>query len=204
MSDDQMKLHWAPRVPRHKIRRLYENDASGIVDEELLDEVAYGLYARCQSILTVTEASEGRVRCPRCEQLIVRRDLGDKQEVLQCPACSWQITWEQYFQSYQHKQLHGGGAVDAFRAFVEQFPQAQTSVAKMLLIDRLIHAVHWEMTQRPTRPAAVNLIEGTMQMVKRLLEELAYGEQSTPGAQETQADWRRKMAVSRDIWSRGE
>jgi hypothetical protein len=204
MSNDQMKLYWAPRVPQHSIRRLYGTDALGIVDEELLDEVAYGLYSRCQSILTVTQASEGTVQCPLCEHLIVRQHMADKQEVIHCPACSWQITWEQYFKSYQHQQLHGGGAVDAFRAYVEQFPYAQAPRARMLLIDRLIHAVHWELTQRPTRPAAVNLIEGNMGMVGRLLEDLAYGELSTPGTQETQAAWREKMAVSRKIWSKQE
>lgn len=201
MSHDQMNLHWAPRVPRHTIRRLYETDALGIVDEELLDEVAYGLYSRCQSILTVTQAAEGKVQCPVCERLLVRQDLTDKQEVIHCPECGWQITWEQYFKSYQHKQLHGGGAVDAFKAYVEQFPHAQTKSARMLLIDRLIHAVHWELTQRPSRPAAVNLIEGNMHTVSQLLERLAYGEQSTPGMQETQAAWRHKMEVRRNVWS---
>lgn len=32
---------WEPRVPQHKIRRLYENDAAGIIDEALIDDVAY-------------------------------------------------------------------------------------------------------------------------------------------------------------------
>lgn len=201
MSHDQMKLHWAPRVPRHTIRRLYETDALGVVDEELLDEVAYGLYSRCQSILTVTQAAEGKVQCPGCEHLIVRQNMADKQEVIRCPTCGWQITWDQYLKSYQHKQLHGGGAVDAFKAYVEQFPHAQTKRDKMLLIDRLIHAVHWELTQRPSRPAAVNLIEGNMHMVSQLLESLAYGEQSTPSMQETQAAWRHKMEMRRNIWS---
>jgi len=204
MEHNQMKLHWAPRVPQHSIRRLYATDALGIVDEELLDEVAYGLYSRCQSILTVTQAAEGKVQCPVCEYVIVRQNLADNQEVIRCPTCSWQIIWDQYFKSYQHKQLHGGGAVDAFRAYVEQFPQAQAPRARMLLIDRLIHAVHWELTQRPTRPAAVNLIEGNMHTVSRLLEDLAYGEQSTPGMQENQAVWLDKMAVSRKIWSKQE
>jgi len=30
--------HWAGRVPRHKIARLYDLDAKGIVDEDLIDE----------------------------------------------------------------------------------------------------------------------------------------------------------------------
>jgi hypothetical protein len=57
---------WAPRLPQRLVARLYETDARGILDEELIDEVGYGLLARVESILTATEASRGRVRCPRC------------------------------------------------------------------------------------------------------------------------------------------
>ena len=32
---------WAGRVPKWKIARLYENDATGVLDEELIDDVAY-------------------------------------------------------------------------------------------------------------------------------------------------------------------
>src|SRR5437899_297338 len=34
------KPRWAPRVRQHKLHRLYENDARGIVDDELIDQVA--------------------------------------------------------------------------------------------------------------------------------------------------------------------
>ena len=43
--------HWAPRVPRWKIARLYENDAGGLVDEALIRDVAYSLLERCRSIV---------------------------------------------------------------------------------------------------------------------------------------------------------
>jgi hypothetical protein len=82
---------WAPRVPRHEIARLYATDARGIVDEEMIDEVGYGLLARCEAILIATEAVHGRVRCPRCRQTFRRRRGPD--EVLQCPDCGWQHTW---------------------------------------------------------------------------------------------------------------
>jgi hypothetical protein len=39
-------VRWAPRVPRATIRRLYEGDACGLVDEELVDDVAFAFYAR--------------------------------------------------------------------------------------------------------------------------------------------------------------
>ena len=87
-------------------------------------------------------------------------------------------------------RLFGGGAVEAFRAYVEQFPRARTPQEKMLLIDRLIHAIHNELFGRPQRPAAVNLIDGDVRTVTALLESLAYGDASTPGTAETKAVWR--------------
>ena len=50
---------WARRVRKEKIARLYASDARGIVDAELIDEVGFGLLARCQSILDATAAAQG-------------------------------------------------------------------------------------------------------------------------------------------------
>ncbi|MBI5289694.1 MAG: hypothetical protein HY873_12045, partial [Chloroflexi bacterium] len=44
------EIQWARRVKPEVIRRLYTRDAKGIVDEELIDEVGYAMYARCHSI----------------------------------------------------------------------------------------------------------------------------------------------------------
>ena len=52
---------WAGRVPQHTIKRLYETDARGIYDEELIDEIGWGLHARCQSLLEAeAPPAEGR------------------------------------------------------------------------------------------------------------------------------------------------
>jgi len=51
MNADSTMIRESRRVPRHKIRRLYESDARGMLDEELLDDVGYGIYARCQDII---------------------------------------------------------------------------------------------------------------------------------------------------------
>ncbi|HEY3341750.1 MAG TPA: hypothetical protein VGK81_07020, partial [Anaerolineae bacterium] len=58
--------HWAPRVKQNLIRRLYETDARGIYDEELIDEVGYALLARCEAFIAAVEASRGKVTCPAC------------------------------------------------------------------------------------------------------------------------------------------
>ena len=60
------EIRWSPRLPKHKLRRLYEQDALGITDEELLEEVGWGLYMRCRDILAIQRA-EREVRCARCD-----------------------------------------------------------------------------------------------------------------------------------------
>jgi hypothetical protein len=50
-----MDLRWQPWVDPEKICRLHEADAPGILDEKPLDQVAFALFVRCQSVITVTE-----------------------------------------------------------------------------------------------------------------------------------------------------
>ncbi len=204
MTSPSRRPRWAAKVSPLEIRRLYECDAQGIVDSDLIDKVLYAFYARCQSILTVTEASRGRVACPECGQIITHR--WDKQALLVCPACHWTLSWGEYYKSYKRKQLHGGGAVDVFQAFVNDLPQARTPQQKMLLIDRIIHECHKGVirsVQTYTRPVAVNLIAGTMGQVIQLLEELAYGPGSVDGAQTRKRVWRKRVLSGvrgRDRW----
>lgn len=188
-------MRWAPRVPQDKVRRLYESDARGILDEELVDDVGYGLYLRCRSILRATEAGEGRVTCPRCGSVIVREEA-DKTTVIRCGQCGWQTTWGAYHKTYQGKQLHGGGAVEAFRNFLTQFDGAQTARGRLIAIDRLIHAWHWEQVQNPTRPAGANLIEGRLGDVVAFLDALSYGDTGTAGMGAKRADWYRNLEAS--------
>jgi hypothetical protein len=175
---------WAPRVPQRKIRQLYETDAQGIYDLDLIDEVGYGLLARCESFVTANRAREGDLPCPECGQTVRRK------ENLHCP-CGWTLPWADYFKTIQHKQLSGAEPVLVqFRDFVNAFPSARTPQEKMLLIDRLIHGFHWYYKMGgPTRPVAVNLIEGRLSDVVAFLDRLSYGEKSTPGMVETYAQW---------------
>ena len=60
---DRSEIEWSPRVSLAKIRELYVNEARGTVEDELIEEVGFGLLARCQSIMEYTAAcEEGRVR----------------------------------------------------------------------------------------------------------------------------------------------
>ena len=187
---------WAPRVPKRKIRQLYETDAQGIYDRDLIDEVGYGLLARCESFITANRAREGELPCPECGRSVPR------EETLQCP-CGWTLPWADYFKTIQHKQLSGAEPVlEQFQDFVDAFPSARTPQEKMLLIDRLLHGFHWYYkTGGPTRPVAVNLIQGRLSDVVAFLDRLSYGDKSTPGMRETYAQWDKNIEANRD-WYR--
>jgi hypothetical protein len=188
---------WAPRVSQREVRRLYETDAQGIYDKALIDDVGYGLLARCESFIEAVEATRGRARCPNCRSIVTHRC--DKGATLRCP-CGWSLTWGEYFKTIQHKQLSGAEPVlEQFQAFVTSFPKAETPQAKMILIDRLIHGFHWYLkTNKPTRPVAVNLIEGRLRDVVVFLDQLTYGEKSTPGLDRTYVVWDEKIEMNRD------
>jgi hypothetical protein len=193
-------LQWAQRVSPAKIRQIYNLDAQGIMDEELIDDVAYAFYARCESILTVTEASKGRIKCPECGYVIFHNGV-DKEQAIKCQDCSWEITWGEYFNSYHQKQLHGGGAVDVFKNFIVKLPLAKTPQEKMILIDSIIHECHKGLKEGEyTRPVAVNLIAGRMTETIKLLDDLAYGSGSIPSSGEVYEKWRQRMDDAIKRW----
>ena len=120
-SDPPLLPEWAPRVRQSLIRRLYETDTLGIYDDELLDEVGWALLARCETFITAVEAFHGRAKCPACGQIVLHNS--GKDEVLHCAACGWEVAWQVYFKTFQHKQLSGAEPVLAlFQEFLAQFP----------------------------------------------------------------------------------
>jgi hypothetical protein len=187
------EIRWARRVRPETIRRLYTLDAKGIVDDELIDEVGYALYARCLSIQVVMRAHFGRATCPRCRNEV--RHTGRKDEALAC-ACGWSATWAAYHATYKGKQLVGGNAYPLVKAVINRWPLARTARDKMLEIDGLIHACHEDAKQRWARPAACNLIEGNMTEMIAFLDELAYGAGSTPGLEEQRTRWAAKPQLA--------
>lgn len=188
MTDLKKLPTWAPRIQPSKIRRLYDLDAQGIYDDELLDDVGYSLRARCQSFLEANAAGSGQAVCPSCGGSVSHRSK--KEELMHCIACGWELTWGEYFSTIQHKQLSGAAPVlELFEDFVLKFPAARKPQEKMLLIDQLLHGFHWDLKQNPTRPVAVNLIEGRLCEVVAFLDTLSYGEASTPGVAEKREEW---------------
>jgi len=200
VTDGAKEITWAPRVPKRKIRRLYESEAKGLPDEALLDDVGISLFLRCESILTVGEAQAGNVRCPRCSgggrSTIIQRDSHAQDEVLRCPECSWSTTWGSYLKTYQGKQLSEGRIGKYLLAYMQAYRRARSAKDKMLAIDRVIHEFHHNLVKGerlPTRAACVNLIEGKLTDVVTFLNELTYGDATAPGVKETRANWTKTL-----------
>lgn len=201
MTTEGTHIQWARKVRRHKIRQLYENDAKGIVDEDLIDDVGYALYARCEAVWLVTER-----RCPRCKEKCQRSD--DEQPILTCPGCGWSTPWKTYKRSYKGKRIHGGRAYEFFLAYMDEFSRAKSPREKMLAIDKVIHALHESLTKVWTLPASLNLIEGKIEEVIELLDSLAYGDTSEAVMLSRKEQWRKRIAegerATREFYARKE
>jgi len=192
------KPTWAAKLSRQLIKRLYEQDACGIYDEELVDEVGIGLYARCDSMLLVTSANLGHPLCIECRTEIPHSY--QKEFVSTCPACGWSITMGEYGASYKGQTLHGYGALPELKQYVEQYPRLKTYAEKMRLIDFLIHTFHGNLAAEPSRPTATNVIEGGPGEVAQLIFTLAYGQNGTVTKQVLD-EWLAKFnrSISRNI-----
>ena len=205
---DRSEIEWAPRVSLRKIRELYRKEAGGILEDELLEEVGFGLYARCQSILEFSEAKEGRVRCKRCQRAgrdswITRHDIRGN-ELLCCPACGWEVRWRVYLAESKKVdgQLDAGNARAAFLRYAACYPLCATREEKILAIDRLIHEFHWILIEddkeaKAWKPAGVNLLRGSTTQVIEMLNELTYGEHTPDELFERRDWWRKQHPIAR-------
>ena len=183
-------LTWAPKVNPGKIRRLYMTYASrGIIDEEQINDVGYALHARCHSIWCVTER-----RCPECTTALDTVKV-DMYSCLACSNCGWAIRKRRFTSSYKRKRLVGGSAYPAFKEFLGAFESAKNPQAKMIAIDNLIHAFHGDYQgerARLRRTACVSVLEGSDEELKKMLEDLAYGDNVDSRMRENKIEWCRK------------
>jgi len=192
------KPNWAKKIPPQKIKKLYELDAKGIYDEELVDDVGISLYARVDSMLMVTSSNLGQAVCIECRAVIphsYQRDF-----ILECPKCGWSISYGEYNDSYKGQTLNGVGALPELEKFSKEYPLAKTYAEKMRLIDFLIHSFHGNINIEPSRPTATNIIEGSAGEIAKLIFTLSYGEGSTT-AVSVLNEWIEKYnrSISRNI-----
>lgn len=177
---------WAGRVPRWKVAELYQKDAKGIVDDDLIDDVGISLMARCLSIVEVSEAHKRRVKCPACSNTIHRERWGDS---LECDRCDWTLPWKLYHKTYKGKHLTGGGFLPFAEAFIVDYAKAKTSREKMVLIDILMNRYHGELRGKGHRPGAIGLIGGRPWEVKQFLDELNEGRVITEEQRLRETEW---------------
>ena len=115
---------WAPRLKPYLFRRLYESDAQGYLDIELLDKVGWALYSRCDSFLLAHEAKQGRVKCPVCRKVVLH--TSQVKEMMHCCSCGWECTFQAYLATIKNQQLDGGPEViDLIQKYVDKFPTAK-------------------------------------------------------------------------------
>jgi hypothetical protein len=169
------KIQWSPKLRQSKIWQLYQNDALGMVDETLVEEVGYGLLARCKSVWLVTRRE---VECAQCGAVFTVCQPGSWKPLpgpLTCPTpgCGWQITHAEWHESWRHRDLLGTAAFEAVETYLRDYPRARSPEERMVCIDQLIHAFHISLrTQKPGRSFANNLIEGSHKDVVAFLDRL--------------------------------
>ena len=200
-------IKFSPRVSKQDIKRIYEDDAKGLHDEELINDVGIALYMRCCDILAVKRAREGYVRCQNCwkngEEAYIERpkirskDMAD--QPLVCTICGFSFTWQDYMKAFKRNQLNSGGALPAFEDYVKMYPRTKDPQTKMLLIDRLIHEFHYsdkKMPEQPTRSVGPNLISGNLTDILIFLDELSNNlnaGENTGALQETAQNWKNEL-----------
>jgi len=209
MDTTAFAIKFTPRVAKSKIRRIYEDDAKGIRDDELIEDVAFTLYMRCLDIMAVTDARNGAVRCQYCwskkgEAAYVKYDKNtphnEMQKLVLTCECGFTFAWTDYVKAYRNSQLNMGGALPAFSTYMEKYPKAQSAKEKMLLIDYLIHEFHYSLKTQPelpTRSVGANLIEGKLTDIMAFLDALTY-ETVNPNLARTAAEWQDKAERFRD------
>ncbi|NKB72390.1 MAG: hypothetical protein GKR89_35385 [Candidatus Latescibacteria bacterium] len=97
-------MEWTPRVKLAHLTQLYRWVELGLYDEELLLEVGWTLYLRCETIIGAWRATSGLVPCPQCRGTVHRpsghslaqmidRTLAPGPNTFACPKCQQVQTW---------------------------------------------------------------------------------------------------------------
>jgi hypothetical protein len=170
------RISWAPKLRQSRIRQLYQNDALGAVDEILVEDVGLALLQRCHSIWLVTRRE---VECPRCGTAFTLCEPDSWKAlpgVQTCPGsgCGWEITAEEWHESWKHRELMGTAAMGAIEIYLRTYPGAKDPKEQMVCIDQLIHSFHISLQSgKLNRSFANNLIEGSHDQVVKFLDELS-------------------------------
>jgi hypothetical protein len=175
-----------------KLIRLYEANAVGVLDDELVDDVGWRLWERLADVVRV---SNGRVRCPVCgTELQVRVSGRQPDDVVRCQGCEWAVTPRKWHESWENRDLNGW--CHEFQRFVDRWPSARSVGDRMVMIDTVVHALHVSSREdSPGNFAARNFLEGSRPKVVALLDELALG----PGSRVADGA-RRRWSEAREVY----
>ena len=180
------QFRWCKKVPRNDLLRLYRDEAAGLPDEALLDEVGFAFYARCKQAHDARDCTEkGQIICHHCGAVLYAGKFSPTGSVLVKPNggsepvkcdCGYAYTYREYRRSYMAVNMPGNRATPVFERFEAKWPTCRDATAKMLLIDWLIHECHVTlMSGEMGKSVCENLIEGTRKQITELIDRLAYG-----------------------------
>lgn len=201
------KIKWSPRVSKDKLKRLYNEDALGMIDDVLIDDVGIMLWLRYRDIMYIHDSQHGiKWQCPRCraEEKHSYMENPDGAEFVsadtprRCSLCGLSMSWDEFRKSRKRQQLNPGGAVDFFNEYVTKWIGLKDNKEKMLAIDKLIHSFHYSLKSSPdipTRAAGVNLIEGKLTDVMVFLDEMTFGRDD-----ENSRNWIQESLKMRELW----
>ena len=111
------------------------------------------------------------------------------------------MRWGDYQRTYNRKGLlagiKGAPTINIFREFIDDWMKCRSPQEKTLAIDKLIHSFHVDAKSNDTRPVACNVIKGNAHDVISLINELAYGDQSTVRLKEMRDEWQNRLRATR-------
>ena len=113
------KFKWAKKASRNDLLRLYQSDAKGMINEELLDEVGFTFYVRCKQAKEVMELLEkGKILCHHCGAVLQAQSYTAP---IKCQ-CGYIYTYREYRRSCNAVNMPGGRATPIFENFIEKWP----------------------------------------------------------------------------------
>ena len=162
-------FRWPAKLDIHKLNKLYQQDAKGIQDEILADEIGLTLYLRCKyGKEDMAQMERGIIRCHGCGV-----ELAGEDDFRQC-SCGLQYSYKEYRRSFRKNNMPIGAAEKAFNLFMQKWNRAKTYQEKMVLIDTLLHEFHLSLVSGAThRPVAMNFIDGSRSRVEQIISGLA-------------------------------
>lgn len=169
VPDKYNMFRWPAKLDIHKLHILYMQDAKGIYDEALADEIGLTLYLRCKYGKEDMERIERYiVRCHGCQS-----ELTGESDFREC-SCGLQYSYKEYRRSYCRNNMPTGAAKKIFNLFIENWERAKTYQEKIVLIDTLLHEFHVSLVSGAIhRPVAMNFIDGSRRRVEQIINSLA-------------------------------